>query len=542
MKILTAAQMGEVDRLSTEIYQIPSLLLMENAGRAVVDALARSVDGLQRKRILVCCGKGNNGGDGLVVARHLLMRGAKPVVYLFGDPSGLKGDCLTNWKIVSTLGLETQICPDLSKARSWLDRQPLPDVIVDGLFGTGLSKPLGADFQSIVEWINKVASKAFVVAVDLPSGISADSCEIPGVAVRAHLTVTFTALKMALVMPPAADCAGRLEVASIGSPEILLLKPEYPWQLIDARLARHVVPPRSRDSHKGNHGHVFVLAGSPGKSGAALMAGMGALRAGAGLVTLGLPRGLQSDVVGRFPELMTEFFPDTAEGTTDSSAAETVLKRALEVHSLVVGPGMTTNESTQRLIREVVRRSPIPVVIDADGLNACAADTRNLHNDNKQVVVVTPHPGEMSRLTGLSIGQIQKARREIAAGFSRDHGCITVLKGSQTVVATPAGEVFINSTGNPGMATGGTGDILAGMIGRFVACWYRKHCEGEVANVAEYVAGAVYLHGLAGDLAARGLGMESLVATDLLPCLPEAFKQTLAESSVFRGPGQEHYS
>jgi ADP-dependent NAD(P)H-hydrate dehydratase / NAD(P)H-hydrate epimerase len=526
MKILTAAQMGEVDRLTTERFLIPSILLMENAGRSFADELAKASPGLNDKRILIFCGRGNNGGDGLVVARYLALRGAKPSILIFCDPDNLKGDARTNWEIVQALKLPVQIISTVASARLYLRNADAPDVIVDALFGTGLSKPIGADFRPVVEWINKASSKAFVASVDIPSGLRADSFQIPGPAVKAQLTVTFSALKLAHVMPPAADLAGKIVLADIGSPHALFENPEYRMNLIDPEQIQKCLPRRARDSHKGTFGHVFVVAGSRGKSGAALMAGFAALRAGSGLVTIWLPKSLQRIVVGRFPELMTEFLPETDEGTSDRMGAEKILSQLSQSDALVLGPGMTTHPSTKSLIWELVRRSSVPVILDADGINAFAPPAKLFQNEAGQPVIITPHPGEMARLTDTKISEVQKDRIQTAVGYAAQHQCYVVLKGFQTVIATPAGDIFINNTGNPGMATGGTGDILSGIMGRFVAGWKHQIDMGNSCNLADYISAAVYCHGLAGDLAAEETGYESLIAMDLLEYLPKsAFKK-----------------
>jgi NAD(P)H-hydrate epimerase len=525
MKILTASQMAEVDRLTTEIYRIPSILLMENAGRSFADELGKAVPDLNKKRIQVFCGKGNNGGDGFVAARYLSLRGAKPEVLLFADPHNLKGDALTNWDIIQSLGTPVRILSAPAEARAFLKRAPVPDVIIDALFGTGLSKPIGREFEPIVDWVNDAGSTAFVASVDIPSGLFADSAGIPGPSVKARLTVTFTTLKLALVLSPAAENAGNVFVAPIGSPASLLENSEYRMNLIDAAQVRKVLPPRARDAHKGTYGHIYVVAGSRGKSGAALMTGLAALRSGAGLVTLWLAESLQHDVVGKFPELMTESLPETSEGTLDRQAAEKLLAAAVQADALVVGPGVTTQRATREAVREIVRRSPVPVVLDADGINAFASVAESLRNENGQAVVITPHPGEMARLLGRTIGEVQRSRLETARHCAEALHCFAILKGHQTVVASPTGQIFINSTGNPGMATGGSGDILAGMAGRFVAGWNRKYHGADMQSLSDYLSAAVYLHGLAGDLAAEEKGEESMIATDLIPHLPEAFKR-----------------
>ncbi len=516
--------MAEVDRLTTERFLLPSIILMENAGRSVADELEKACPGLFKKRITVLCGRGNNGGDGFVVARYLMLRGANPSVILFADPATLKGDALSNWELARAMGLSIQVLPRPADAKSFLKKQSVPDVIIDALFGTGLSKPIGSDFRPVIDWINHAASNAFVVSVDIPSGLFADSHNIPGPAVRAHLTVTFTALKPAHVLPPASDYAGKVVLAQIGSPPVLLENPEYRLNLIDAAQVRGVLPARARDSHKGSFGHVYVVAGSRGKSGAALMTGLAALRSGAGLVTLWLPKSVRRDVAGKYPELMTEFLPETEEETSDYAGASKVLAQLAQVDALVVGPGITTQPSTRRLVWELVRHSPVPVVVDADGINAFVPPAEPLLNEKGQPVVITPHPGEIARLLGKKIPDVQKNRLETARDCATRHKCYVVLKGFQTVVATPEGEIYINCTGNPGMATGGTGDILAGMAGRFVAYWNRQRKDGKSQNLADFLCASVYLHGLAGDLAAAEEGMESLIATDLLKYLPQAFK------------------
>ena len=525
MKILSATQMAEVDRLTTETYRIPSILLMENAGRSVADEIERACPGLHQKDIAVLCGRGNNGGDGFVVARYLALRGANPSILLFADPEKFHGDALANWQIARAMGLRIQVLPLPAEAKACLKKSATPDVIVDALFGTGLSKPVGPEFRHVIEWVNNASGKAFVVAVDIPSGLMADSPAIPGPAVKAHLTVTFSALKLAHVLPPASDLAGKVVLAPIGSPAALFDNPEYRLNLVDKAQVRRTLPRRVRDSHKGSFGHIYIVAGSRGKSGAALMTGLAALRTGAGLVTLWLPRSLQKDVVGKFPELMTEVLPETEEGTSDRSGAEKLLAMLADMDTLVLGPGLTTHASTRRLVWELVRRSPVPVVLDADGINAFVPPAEPLLNEQDQPVIITPHPGEMARLTGKGIAEVQKDRLAAARDCAAKRHCYVVLKGFQTIVATPAGELYINNTGNPGMATGGTGDILAGMLGRFVAGWKTRAVQGDRSRLPDYICAAVYLHGLAGDLAAEDEGMESLIATDLLKYLPGAFKR-----------------
>lgn len=527
MKILSAKQMGEVDRLTTERYHIPSIILMENAGRSTAEEIEKACPGFENKKIVVLCGRGNNGGDGFVVARYLALHNAKPSIILFAEPEALRGDALTNFEIAQAMGLPIQILATPPAAKSFLKKMACPDIIVDALFGTGLSKPVGHDFRHIIDWINGNRHHSFIAAVDIPSGLMADSAEVVGPAVKAHLAVTFSALKLAQVSPPASDFADRVVLAAIGSPSALFENPEYRMNLVDRTQVSSVLPERVRDSHKGSFGHVYVVAGSKNKSGAALMTGFAALRSGAGLVTLWLPSGLQNGVVGNFPELMTEFLPETEDGSSDRSGADTLLMHLAEMDSLVIGPGMTTHNSTRKLVWELVRRSPVPVVLDADGINAFIPPAEPVRNEENQPVILTPHPGEMARLIGKKIADVQKDRIGTARDFAGSHGCYVVLKGFQTVIASPEGDIFINNTGNPGMATGGTGDILAGMMGRFAAAWKIQSARNPGIVLADYICAAVHLHGFAGDLAAQEKGMESLIATDLLEYLPGAFKRVI---------------
>ena len=529
MKILKAAQMGEVDRLTTERYRIPSILLMENAGRRCAEELAKAVPDLAKKRVVILCGRGNNGGDGFVAARWLSIGGARPDIFLFASPESLAGDAGTNYKIAEAMRLPIQALPDAAAiAARFSDMNALPeaDVIVDALFGTGLARPIGTDFLPVLDWVERACARAFIMAVDIPSGLAADSSEIPGPVIKANLTVTFSALKPAHVLSPAADFAGKIVLTPIGSPDALFDDPEYLWNLTSKAHVRRVLPPRPRDAHKGSFGHVYVAAGSAEKSGAAFMAAAAALRAGAGLVTLWLPEGLRGNVAGKFPEIMTEFLPETDAGTFAQSGAGRILSRLGEADALVLGPGMTTEPSTRSFIHEIVNHSPVPVILDADGLNAFAPLCEPFKNENGQPVALTPHPGEMARLAGKTVAEVQKRRIETALGVAERYGAWVTLKGSQTLTAAPDGELFINATGNPGMATGGSGDILAGMMGRFAAAWKLNDSENR-PGFSEYLASAVYLHGMAGDIAAGKGSEESLTATDLLEYLPQAFRETL---------------
>jgi NAD(P)H-hydrate epimerase len=525
MKILTSAQMQRIDRLSTARYGVPSLTLMENAGRGVVEFLEERFAPLEQQRIAILCGRGNNGGDGLVVARMLRDRGLKPRVLLFADPRKVQGDAAVNLERLAISGMPEVI----ESPEAWQGIKPSlkgTTLLVDALLGTGLSKPLEGLLLEVAREVNAALASTQVVAVDLPSGISADTGELLGEHVRADFSVTFTAPKIAHVFPPACERVGEWVLRQIGTPpealegdsELFLnlaCREDFAW------LAR----PRKPDAHKGNFGHVLVVAGSVGKTGAAALAAMAALRAGAGLVTVATAASALPIVASLGMEYMTEPLPETEVGTISLRALEHGrFERLLEGKSvLAIGPGIGNVPETAELVRTLVNGRRLPVVLDADGLNAFAGCMNTFRSgDNLPGAVLTPHPGEMSRLAGLGTAEIQAHRVERAREFAREHQVNFVLKGFRTLTAAPEGKVWVNPTGNPGMATGGTGDVLTGLMAGLLA-QYRDRPMSEVA------AAAVYLHGLAGDLAVKELGQPSLIAGDLLAALPRACRAVTSD-------------
>jgi hydroxyethylthiazole kinase-like uncharacterized protein yjeF len=470
MKILTAQQLRNLDAASGD-----QRALMEAAGARILDAIEDRFDNLADLRVLILCGKGNNGGDGLVVARLLQERGCAPVVV----------QTEKDWQAIAE---------DFS-----------PDLVVDALLGTGTTRPVSGFFRLMIESLPERFPDALVLAVDIPSGLAADTGDIPGPAVRADVTVTFSALKHCLVFPPANKLAGDIIVADIGNPPDLLNAPEHNLSLIssdDFPNARHR---REEDTHKGDYGRVLIVGGSAGKSGAAAMAGQAALRAGAGLVTVATPAVCLPIVAASMPELMTE-------------SLEWPITKLLEGKTvLAIGPGLGTDPGTQAAIRAAVREARIPVVIDADGLNAFVGHTGELQTGGYDIVI-TPHPGEMARLIERSAEYVNSHRIEVARDFAVRHSTYVVLKGFRTLIATPEGSVHVNNTGNPGMASAGMGDILTGMMAGILA-------QRRIPSVTEQVLLAVHLHGIAGDLAADEIGEEPLVATDLLYYLGAAWEQ-----------------
>ena len=519
MKILTAAQMQDVDRATTERYGVPSLTLMENAGRSVVEFLQERFSPLEKQEIVILCGRGNNGGDGLVVARMLRELGLEPRVMLLAQPESLKGDAEANYKRLARTGAPLSV-PDHACWEKLKGEPGNASLVIDAILGTGLSKPLGGFLLDVVRDIPGVFSKARIVAVDLPTGVAADSGELIGECVQADASVTFTAPKVAHVFPPACEKAGEWVVKPIGTPaEAFEARPDFFLNMLEPRDLDWLVRQRKRESHKGNFGHVLVLGGSVGKTGAAAMAAKAALRAGAGLVTVATPRSALPVIASLSMEIMTEPLPETDSGTISLRALDDgLLDKLVEDKTvLAVGPGLGREPETMDLVRQFVSRCHLPAVLDADGLNAFAGCIKTLQTEGR-IRVLTPHPGEMGRLAGQKTSEIVAHRLEVAREFAQRHGVQLVLKGFRTLTASPDGQVWVNPTGNPGMATGGSGDVLTGITAALLAQYLDR-------LPTEVVAAAVYLHGLAGDIAARELGEASVIAGDILDALARAYQE-----------------
>jgi hydroxyethylthiazole kinase-like uncharacterized protein yjeF len=525
MKILTVAEMREVDRLSTERQGVPGLTLMENAGKSVAQFIRSRIPGFARRPILVLCGKGNNGGDGFVVARHLLKLGAKPFVYLFGDPREAKGDAATNLRRRRNSSRELRV---IRTAKEWQSSKAAlasAGIIVDALLGTGVRGPVEGILQDVIQDLNRRRSEQTVVSVDIPSGLHADTGEVQGAAVGADYTVTFTAPKNGLLLAAGPRHVGLLVVRQIGSPAELIEetgKGNLRWS--EPREFLRFALPRKAQGHKGDYGHALIVAGSVGKSGAAVLASRGALRAGAGLVTVATPEPVLPIVAAHTPEIMTEPLVATLAGTVSTRCLEANAFGALLTgkDALAIGPGLTTQSETQEFIRAVVgMRSRIPIILDADGLNSFAGHAGELRSLTDPIAI-TPHPGEMARLLGCSNSDVQGRRIETAQKAAADWNTYVILKGHQTVIAAPGGSAWINSTGNPGMATAGTGDVLTGMLAGLTAQYGR-------AAWPLVLAFGVYLHGLAGDIAAAEFGEAPLMASDLIGAIPRAYQYFYSE-------------
>ncbi|HEX3093024.1 MAG TPA: NAD(P)H-hydrate dehydratase [Candidatus Angelobacter sp.] len=595
MKIVTAEEMRAIDRATTEKYGVPSLTLMENAGTAVAEFAQKHFD---FNSVCVVCGKGNNGGDGFVAACKLHEAGKKvSAIVLAKEPEELRGDAVEMFKKLSAPVLWVADEKDFAKPE--IDQALNSDLILDAILGTGFKPPLKGIAEKAIIRINKATG--FVLAIDIPSGVDADltdPVEPSAVYVHADAIVSFTAAKPAVVFGNLTD--GPIAIAPIGSPEKLITVNSHLRQdIITSRDAQAISIPRQPDAHKGIFGHVLVIGGSVGKSGAAVMAGMAALRVGAGLVTVAAPKSVQPLIAASAPELMTEPLPETSEGTI-SLLALAERERLLKDKSVVViGPGISRNAETAEFVRDLASVCPCSTVIDADGLNAFEGLVEELQPDKEFtslpfVRVLTPHPGEMSRLTGVPTGQIQSQRVFMARKLAKETQTCVVLKGHRTVIASPDAQIWINSTGNPGMAKGGSGDVLSGIIAGLLsqppaqpgwvswkADWNEETEFGDPlsARVFRYVsredpgaatirtlarefgktgdtklqsqlnmlmkdkaqqavrlinslvvAGGVFLHGLAGDIAASLYGQQSMIATDIINCLGEAFAVCEAEA------------
>jgi hydroxyethylthiazole kinase-like uncharacterized protein yjeF len=506
MKIVTAAEMRAIDRATSERFGVPSLTLMENAGAAVADHVLAHHGAV--RRVVVICGKGNNGGDGFVAARRLHQKGKTVQVILLANPAELKGDAAIMFGKLPVAALVVTAREDLTSDRV---RLSLPaDLYLDAILGTGFKPPVRGLYADAIAIMN--AGQVPVIALDIPSGADADAMgSQQGVIARANSIITFTAARPAHVFSLLSD--GPTYVAGIGSPEEAIVSTLH-LNVITARDFAPLIDQRPRESNKGNYGHVLVVGGSVGKAGAAAMAGMSALRAGAGLATVATPKSVLATVAGFHPELMTEPLPETESGTIAENAGDRLDELVKGKSVLAIGPGISRLPQTSALVRALVARSQLPTVLDADGLNAFEGHGDELSGKGR-LLVITPHPGEMARLAGCSVADVQKDRLGMARTFAHQHELVVVLKGHRTLVVTPGGEAWANTTGNPGMSTGGTGDILTGIVAALIA---QNPNDAMLAVLA-----AVHLHGLAGDVMLESVGEHSMVATDLLRGLPEAF-------------------
>jgi NAD(P)H-hydrate epimerase len=500
--------MQEMDRLTIQEIGVAGVVLMENAARGACRVFLSHFAPPPDSRVLILCGRGNNGGDGYVMARVLSEAGLKVTVLVLSEFSKIAGDALANLQILRRMGLDVQ---EVRSEEQWKRKRRLlkdGDFILDGLLGTGLRSPVRGFYATVIEDLNR-ANKP-VTAIDIPSGLNADTGQIMGVAVRAHLTITFGFPKIGQMVFPGAGLVGRLVRIDIGIPGSVAERIPCRHRLIEARDFRDLFSSEKPDIHKGSRGHLLVLAGSTGKTGAATLTSLGALRAGAGLVTLGIPESLNPILENKVTEAMTQPLPETQEATLSLEAEKEIFKLMEGKTAVAIGPGLSTHDETVALVRRIVARCPLPMVIDADGLNALSADLSVLAKAGAKAIL-TPHPGEMARLARISNSEVQADRIGTAEAFARKHGCWLVLKGARTVIAEPDGQVYINPTGNPALSSGGSGDVLTGLIAGFLARGWRP---------AAAAAAGVYLHGLAADRLAEDMGQSGILAGELLDVIP----------------------
>jgi ADP-dependent NAD(P)H-hydrate dehydratase / NAD(P)H-hydrate epimerase len=528
VRVTTAAEMRELDRLAIETYGIPGVVLMENAGAQVVRILWQEYPNLRARRVAVLCGRGNNGGDGFVIARYLHTTGVSVSVFIMGDPGDIRGDAGTHLSMLRRVGVAPEAVQTAETAQAVGARLTTYDLLVDALLGTGLKAEVSGVFQLIIAAMN--AAGRPIIAVDIPSGLSADVGTLLGEHVRADLTVTMALPKRGLLLYPAAEHVGRLVVVDIGFPAAVREHAAVRCHVLEADAVAPSLQARPADTHKGTYGHVLVVAGSPGKTGAGALASMAALRTGAGLISFALPHALNVAMEAKLTEVMTIPLPESEPGVLGAEAAKRIIEWSEGKSALILGPGIGMHPETVRCVHEVMRQVRIPTVLDADGLNALAADPDS-SGSIQAPLVLTPHPGELARLRRTTTAAIQADRLGAAQETAQACKAVVVLKGAHTIIAEPEGTLYINLTGNPGMATAGSGDVLSGMIGTLLG-------QGHSPSMAARVA--VFTHGLAGDLAAATLGERSLTAGDLVETLPGAFQQ-LAHRPTRSPASWEHW-
>jgi hydroxyethylthiazole kinase-like uncharacterized protein yjeF len=544
--------MREIDRLTTERYGIASLELMENAARVTAQAVTEFLANDSEQRILVLCGKGNNGGDGAAAARLLANAGARVDVVLFGSVEDTKGDARTNFERLPAWNEERAVraeressahldainffqC-DSDKAWSQLLNSVLNtphDVIIDALFGTGLTRPVEGLQHEAIRYLRvsreqepPTAQRPKIISIDMPSGLNADSNDLAGDSVTADVTVTMTAPKIANVLSPAADQNGKLIIADIGSPAELIEEAKTHLFLIEDEDARRwLIQTRyTPDSYKKSHGHAVIVAGSRGFTGAAALCANAAMRAGAGLVTVATPASAQPLVATQvMPEVMTTSLAETDRGAVSDDAFDFFSKFSERADVVAIGPGLSSeDERTRAFVKRVVEKRNGPVVVDADGLNCLSPWPAKLRGSSKLPIVLTPHPGEMLRLIGSNDKTVLKDRVSLARDFATQHEVILLLKGARSLIAAPDGRVFVNSSGNAGLGTAGAGDTLTGIITGFLA-QVRGTFRAD-ANALDAVIAALFVGGMAGDFAARKLGMRAMTASDIREHLSQVFR------------------
>jgi NAD(P)H-hydrate epimerase len=508
MYLVTAQQMRDMDRLTIESFGIPGIVLMESAARGAVDTLFRHFPDVRRMKVGIAAGRGNNGGDGFVMARYLASAHVPLAVYLVSEKNRVRGDAASNLKLLDHMRVPVHEVPDMAAFKSCRAGMRDYDLWVDAMLGTGLTSDVRGVFKEMIAFLN--AAQKPILAVDIPSGLDSDSGRPRGCCIQATVTATFGLPKVGHVVFPGSKFVGRLEVVDIGIPPVVVDKVRPKHHLLTREMIGAWFQSRDAQSHKGTTGHLLVIGGSPGKTGAAAMTSQAAMRMGAGLVTLAIPKSLNSAMESQLTEVMTVPLPENADQTLGLSAYGRIMGQLERKNGLAIGPGLGAAKATKNLVKRLIQTSPVPVVVDADALNALVGSLSCLE-DLKVPIVMTPHPGEMARLVGKTSSAVQQERVREAHDFATTHKVHLVLKGARTVIGHPDGTVHINTTGNPGMASGGMGDVLTGMISSLIV---------QGLSVRQAVNASVYLHGCAGDFLARSMGAVGFLASDVIDILP----------------------
>jgi NAD(P)H-hydrate epimerase len=513
MYVVTPVQMRKIDQRAIDEFGIPGIVLMENAALRVVEKLYSLYSLKKRDRVVVLAGGGNNGGDGIAVARHLYFDGVQAEVILLAQQDRITGDAGINLDIAKKAGIPVNCILDNSDIPLAEQRICQASLIIDAIFGTGLSKPVEGVLARIIEIVNSM--EVPVIAVDIPSGISGENGHIMGTAVKAWDTVTFGYPKRGHLLYPGREYAGRLHVAKIGLPSDSAEAIGVKGFTLNKEEAAAVIKKRLKTGHKGDFGKVAVVAGSTGMTGAASLTAEAALRSGAGLVTLGIPASLNCILENKLTEVMTRPLRDNGTGYLQADCLDEIFTLAENMDVLAIGPGLGRNITISEILRNIFGRINISIVLDADGLNGISGNI-NLLGQHTKPVVITPHVGEMARLTGLTIDEILDSPVQVSQKFSQEQGVIVLLKGATTVVCEPGGRIYFNTVGNSGMATAGSGDVLTGIISGLIAQGY---------HAFDAAALGAFLHGYAGNLAASLCGEAGMIAGDILEALPTALKE-----------------
>lgn len=508
-KVCLAQEMRNIDRIAIDSYQIPGIVLMENAALACVEALKTNFT-LTDKSFCVVCGKGNNGGDGLAIARHLFNAGARVEIVLVSG-SEYSGDAKINYDIADSMDIPME---ELVNIDDFIHTVKNYDIVIDAILGTGVKGEITGLLYDVIKAINE--SGKYVLSVDVPSGINSDTGEILPVAVKATKTVTFGAYKRGMFLYPGADFTGDITVAPISIPQSVIDGQGVEINVSDAEFVKEIIKDRKDNSHKSDYGKLLIIAGSKGMSGAAYLSGEAALKSGAGLVTIACPECINNALESKTTEVMTMPLDDT-DGCISYNSISKLLKKVNEADAVLIGPGLGRGRDISEIVKEVLRRSTVPVIVDADALYAISQDMDMLKECTCELVF-TPHAMEMSRLTGIDVEEIEKDRINVSKVFSDETGAVLLLKGHHTIVTSPSLKQYINNTGNAGMASAGSGDVLAGIISALIA----KGTESTYAAAA-----GAYIHGLAGDMAEAKYGTEYMSATNIIESLSEAFCRIL---------------